>query len=111
MTEFSLVVFQYAVGFEAIKNLSTLLMLISIIFLPFIAGILIGRNGGNIGIAILGAVSISVINILTIGVIYLINSVEVMAFGGVIISTLMFYVVPQIIFGGVGGIVARKKAT
>ena len=114
LAEFVITGLLHAFGPEEVTTVSTALMVVSIVLLPFIAGLRVVRSGGGIGMAILGAVSISVVSILTVGVSYLISSTGLTAFGGYIIATLMFSVVPQVIFGFVGGLVARKtyaKAT
>ena len=114
LTEIVLIGLLHAFGSEEVTIVSTALMVVSVVLLPFIAGFRVVRSGGGFGLAILGAVSISVVSILTVGVSYLISSSGFMAFGGYIIATLMFSVIPQVIFGSVGGLVARKtyaKAT
>jgi hypothetical protein len=114
LTEVVLTGLLHAFGPEEVTIVSTALMVVSIVLLPFIAGFRVVRSGGGVGLAILGGVSISVVSILTVGVSYLISSSDFMAFVGYIIATLMFSVIPQVISGSVGGLVARKtyaKAT
>jgi hypothetical protein len=72
LTEFALTGLLHAFGSEEVTIVSTALMVVSIVLLPFIAGLRVVRSGGGISLAILGAVSISVVSILTVGVSYLI---------------------------------------
>ncbi len=95
-------------GSEEVTTLSNILMFVSSMLLPFIAGLLIVRAGGNIGLGVLGGISISAASILTVAVSYLIISAGFMAFFGFIIATVMFSVMPQALFGAVGGLVSRK---
>jgi len=101
-------------GPEEATTLSTILMVVSIVLLPFVAGLRVVRAGGNIGFAVLGAVSISIVTIFVVGISYLATSAGFMAFAGFVIATLMFSVIPQAILGALGGLVGNKvyaKAT
>ena len=98
----------HAFGPEEVTTLSNVLMFVSSVLLPFIAGLLIVRAGGNIGLAVFGGVSISAASIIVVAVSYLVTSAGFMEFFGFFIATLMFSVVPKALFGAVGGVVGRK---
>ena len=108
LSEVALTGLYHVFGPEEVTTISIILVVVSIVLLPFIAGLRVVRYGSGIGLAVLGAVSISVVTILVVGVSYIVTSAGLMAFSGAIIATLMFSVVPQVIFGSFGGLVARK---
>ena len=94
----------------------SIFIIISYVLLPFFAGFQIGRYGGKMGTAILGAISIPLLSIIVF-VIWLLNSYtdtfyiqEIMfEFKNYIIhNTLVFSLVPQVVLGGLGHIVAHK---
>ena len=95
-------------GAEEVTVLSIVLTVVSCVLLPLIAGLRVVHLGGGIGTAILGGVSISVVSILAVGVSFFIQSAGFLAIVGYIIATLMYVVLPQAVFGSIGGFLARK---
>lgn len=90
-----------------INTSSTAFLVASIALLPFIAGFFLVRSGGGIGLAMAGAASISLANLLTVGPGHLTTTAGLLAFGGFVIDVLMFSAVPQAVCGAIGGFIAR----
>ena len=95
-------------GSEQVTFISIFLFAISAALLPFVAGVRVVHTNGSISFAILGAVSISFITLLAAALENIFVSSNLEAFLGFVVATLMFAVVPQAIFGSVGGYFARK---
>ncbi|HHJ15675.1 MAG TPA: hypothetical protein ENJ80_03160 [Gammaproteobacteria bacterium] len=90
-----------------INTLDTAFLITLIALLPFVAGFFLVRAGGGIGIAMAGAASISLVNLLTVGPGYFTMTASLLVFGGFIIDVLLFSAVPQAICGAIGGFTAR----
>lgn len=77
--------------------------------LPFVAGFVAarGRKIGRLAAAAAGA-SITLATTVGVGFAYLVIAAGWLAFGGFVIATVMFTVVPSIAFGVLGGWMARK---
>ncbi len=101
--------FYLAFGSEQVTFISITLFVISSVLLPFLAGLRVVKTKGNIGFAILGAVSISFVTLFTVALNNIFVGSNLEAFLGFVIATLIFAVVPQAIFGSVGGYFARKQ--
>lgn len=81
---------------------SSLVFALSVVGLPWLAGYRVASRGGSRITSVLGGVSVSGATLLAVAAIYAATSAPLEAFGGFIIATLMFAVVPQLVFGGVG---------
>ena len=87
---------------------STMSFLLSVIVLPVIAGIRVASAGGTIGISVLGGISIAAASIVAVAVGYMMEGVGLEAFGGFALATAMYSVLPQALFGSVGGLIGKR---
>lgn len=84
-------------------------LLLTVGLLPFGAGFFCGR-GGRTSVIATGAAgaSIAVATIVGVGVAYLASASGWLAFGGFVVATAMFTLIPSAVIGVIGGWVARK---
>ena len=81
---------------------------VSVVLLPLFAGFRISRLCGSLATSAISGVSVSLISVFVVGVNFLVTSAGWQAFVGYVISVSMFAVIPQALFGGIGGVVGRK---
>jgi lipopolysaccharide export LptBFGC system permease protein LptF len=99
---------QQSIGTDEITFYTNFMLILSNLVLPIVAGACVVRRGGSIGMAIAGALSISLVSIFIVAIGFTLKSAGIEAIAGYIIATIMFAVVPQIVFGVIGGYLGKK---
>lgn len=102
-----LIGFQHVFGSDEVSFLSNVLLFISAVLLPFVAGIRVVRMGGSIFFAMAGGISISAVSLIVVAVSFTVSSAGYMAFLGAVLAMIMFSVVPQSLFSAIGGLLGR----
>ena len=85
-------------------------LLLSALVLPWVAGYRIANRGGSRKLSAFGGASISVASVVVVAIAYALSGAPVEALLGFVLATLMFAVVPQLLFGVLGHWSATRYA-
>lgn len=105
--QFVLDAIQQLMGTEEITFYTNSMLVLSYLVLPIVAGTRVVRGGGTIGMTIVGALSISLVSVFVVGISFIIKKAGIEAIIGYIVATIMFAVVPQTVFGAIGGYIGK----
>lgn len=89
-------------GSGELSIVGVLILLISMVVLPFLIGAKVASENGSVKFAVFGAVLVSLATILAVAVAYLAESDGLVALTGYVGAILIIYVAPQAAFGYVG---------
>jgi hypothetical protein len=98
----------FAFSDGSITLIKTILNISIYTVLPLIAGYQIVKINNSLLIACAAAMSVSLIEMVTSSVAYLIQAAPWLAYLGLFFSILFFQLIPQVIFGSLGGLLSRR---
>jgi hypothetical protein len=85
-------------------------LLLSALAFPWVAGYRIANRGGSRKLSALGGASISLVSVVAVAVAGALSAAPSEALLGFVLATLMFAVVPQLLFGVIGHWSATRYA-
>jgi hypothetical protein len=100
--------FQQIFGTAEITGFTYIILALSYVVLPIFVGTRVVRNGGTVKMAIAGALSISLVSIIIVAISFLLKNTDAQAIFGYVLATIMFAILPQILFGCIGYFFGKK---
>ena len=101
-------------GSGELSIIGVLVLIVSMVVLPFLIGAKVASENGSVKFAIFGAVLVSMASVLAVAITYLVESDGLVALTGYLGAILIIFVVPQAAFGYVGAFLinyAKAKTT